>query len=169
MSKKMKNVMSGADIKNNAHRSAFDLSHKKSFTAKIGELLPIHVEDVAPGEYHRIATSLFTRTQPCQTAAFCRFKEHIDWFFVPYHLLWRYYNNFIVQTNANEWATTPAQTQYLNGQSPLFSHHPYFTATDLLNVLGRVDSDPLKQKNPLGYRRYSLSERWSYNISKSEA
>lgn len=159
MSKKLKNVMAGADIKNNAHRSAFDLSHKKSFTAKVGELLPIHVEDVAPGEYHRIATSLFTRTQPCETAAYCRFKEHVDWFFVPYHLLWRYYNNFIIQTNANEWATTPARTDFLNGQAPLFNHHPYFTAFDLLNVLNRVDSDPLKQKNPLGYRRFSLSSK----------
>lgn len=159
MSKKMKNVMSGADIKNNAHRSAFDLSHKKSFTAKVGELLPIHVEDVAPGEYHRIATSLFTRTQPCETAAYCRFKEHVDWFFVPYHLLWRYYNNFIIQTNANEWATSPANTLFLNGQSPLFNHHPYFTAFDYLNVINRVDSDPLKQKNPLGYRRLSLSSK----------
>lgn len=159
MSKKMKNVMSGADIKNNAHRSAFDLSHKKSFTAKVGELLPIHVEDVAPGEYHRIATSLFTRTQPCETAAFCRFKEHVDWFFVPYHLLWRYYNNFIVQTNANEWATSPSQSQSPLGQTPLFIRHPYFTATDFLNVIGRVDSDPLKQKNPLGYRRLPLSAK----------
>lgn len=158
MSKKIKNVMSGADIKNNAHRSAFDLSHKKSFTAKVGELLPIHVEDVAPGEYHRIATSLFTRTQPCQTAAFCRFKEHVDWFFVPYHLLWRYYNNFIVQTNANEWAISP-NAQLNGGQDPLFSHHPYFTATSWEAALNKIKTISTKKNNPLGYDRGELSKK----------
>lgn len=155
----MKNVMSGADIKNNAHRSAFDLSHKKSFTAKVGELLPIHVEDVAPGEYHRIATSLFTRTQPCQTAAFCRFKEHVDWFFVPYHLLWRYYNNFIMQTNANEWATSAGQSQGTGNDTgaPLFQHHPYFTISNWSTAVSKVDTLNDKKNNPLGYNRKQLS------------
>lgn len=157
MSKKMKNVMSGADIKNNAHRSAFDLSHKKSFTAKVGELLPIHVEDVAPGEYHRIATSLFTRTQPCQTAAFCRFKEHVDWFFVPYHLLWRYYNNFIMQTNANEWATSPFSSAANPSGEPLFNHHPYFTISNWMSSFQKIESVPQMRHNPLGYARKPLS------------
>ena len=149
--------MSGADIKNNAHRSAFDLSHKKSFTAKVGELLPIHVEDVAPGEYHRIATSLFTRTQPCQTAAFCRFKEHVDWFFVPYHLLWRYYNNFITQTNANEWATSPVSSSANPSGEPLFNHHPYFTISNWMSSVAKIESVPQMRHNPLGYDRKPLS------------
>ena len=157
MTKKMKNVMSGADIKNNAHRSAFDLSHKKSFTAKVGELLPIHVEDVAPGEYHRIATSLFTRTQPCQTAAFCRFKEHVDWFFVPYHLLWRYYNNFIVQTTANEWALSAGQSSSAVYGQPLFNHHPYFTINNWMSAFAKIDKNDTLKNNPLGYNRKLLS------------
>ena len=157
MSKKMKNVMSGVDIKNNAHRSAFDLSHKKSFTAKVGELLPIHVEDVAPGEYHRIATSLFTRTQPCQTAAFCRFKEHVDWFFVPYHLLWRYYNNFIMQTNANEWSLKPNQSSANPSGEPLFSHHPYFLHSNWESAVAKIEKDAHSKNNPLGYDRKQLS------------
>lgn len=157
MAKKLKNVMSGADIKNNAHRSAFDLSHKKSFTAKVGELLPIHVEDVAPGEYHRIATSLFTRTQPCQTAAFCRFKEHVDWFFVPYHLLWRYYNNFIMQTNANEWAVRSNQSSANPSGEPLFSHHPYFTISSWISSVAKIESVPQMRHNPLGFNRKQLS------------
>lgn len=157
MSKKMKNVMSGVDIKNNSHRSAFDLSHKKSFTAKVGELLPIHVEDVAPGEYHRIATSLFTRTQPCQTAAFCRFKEHVDWFFVPYHLLWRYYNNFIMQTNANEWATSSGSSASNPSGEPLFHHHPYFTISNWMSSVAKIESVPQMRHNPLGYDRKPLS------------
>ena len=159
MSKKLKNVMSGVDIKNNAHRSAFDLSHKKSFTAKVGELLPIHVEDVAPGEYHRIATSLFTRTQPCQTAAFCRFKEHVDWFFVPYHLLWRYYNNFIVQTNANEWALSSGQSPSSDYGEPLFNHHPYFTINNWMSAFAKIDKDNTLKNNPLGYNRKLLSTK----------
>lgn len=149
--------MAGADIKNNAHRSAFDLSHKKSFTAKVGELLPIHVEDVAPGEYHRIATSLFTRTQPCQTAAFCRFKEHVDWFFVPYHLLWRYYNNFIMQTNANEWATSSVSSSANPNGEPLFNHHPYFTISNWMSSFAKIESVPQMRHNPLGYDRKPLS------------
>ena len=36
------------------HRSSFDLSSKKLFTAKIGEILPVYWQIAIPGSVYRI-------------------------------------------------------------------------------------------------------------------
>ena len=46
------------------HRSSFDLSSKKLFTAKIGEILPCYWQIAIPGTKYRISSDWFTRTVP---------------------------------------------------------------------------------------------------------
>ena len=54
-------------LKNNVHRSSFDLSFRNAYTAKVGEILPICVKEVLPGDKFKLDLSQFTRTQPLQT------------------------------------------------------------------------------------------------------
>ena len=84
----MANIMNMKQMRNNVSRNGFDLSFKKNFTAKAGELLPVMVKEVLPGDVFDINLSTFTRTQPINTAAFARMREYYDFFFVPYNLLW---------------------------------------------------------------------------------
>ena len=51
------------------HRSSFDLSSKKLFTAKVGEILPCYWQIAIPGNKYRISSDWFTRTVPVNTAA----------------------------------------------------------------------------------------------------
>jgi hypothetical protein len=60
------------------HRSSFDLSSKKLFTAKIGEILPCYWQIAIPGNKYRISSDWFTRTVPVNTAAYTRIKEYYD-------------------------------------------------------------------------------------------
>lgn len=61
------------------------------FTAQIGELLPVFTQWVNPNETFKLGYNGFTRTQPLQTAAFTRLRENIQYYFVPFQSLWKYF------------------------------------------------------------------------------
>lgn len=71
------------------HRSSFDLSSKKLFTAKVGEILPCFWQIAIPGTKYRISSDWFTRTVPVNTAAYTRIKEYYDFYAVPLRLISR--------------------------------------------------------------------------------
>lgn len=71
------------------HRSSFDLSSKKLFTAKVGEILPCYWQIAIPGNKYRISSDWFTRTVPVNTAAYTRIKEYYDFYAVPLRLFSR--------------------------------------------------------------------------------
>lgn len=71
------------------HRSSFDLSSKKLFTAKVGEILPCYWQIAIPGNKYRISSDWFTRTVPVHTAAYTRIKEYYDFYAVPLRLISR--------------------------------------------------------------------------------
>lgn len=73
----------------NVHRSSFDLSSKKLFTAKVGEILPCYWQIAIPGSKYRISSDWFTRTVPVNTAAYTRIKEYYDFYAVPLRLISR--------------------------------------------------------------------------------
>lgn len=81
------NPLSRARI--NVHRSSFDLSSKKLFTAKVGEILPCYWQIAIPGSSYRISSDWFTRTVPVNTAAYTRIKEYYDFYAVPLRLISR--------------------------------------------------------------------------------
>lgn len=126
--------MSMKSIKNKPHRDGFDLSRKFAFSAKLGELLPVFVEDVMPGDKFKINADWFTRTQPVTSPAYTRFGEYYDFFFVPYHLLWRYFPQFVTQTNDDNWATG------IQSKSNQFSQHPYISSNELLKTIRNANT-----------------------------
>lgn len=130
--------MSMKSIKNHVHRDGFDLSRKFAFTAKLGELLPVFVEDVMPGDHFDISADWFTRSQPVTSPAYTRFGEYYDFFFVPYHLLWRYFPQFVIQTDDDNWATG------ITSKSNRFTQHPYLSSNEVLACIrnmGTFDND----------------------------
>lgn len=86
----MANIMNEVNFRNNTSRESFDLSQKIAFTAKTGELLPVWVQEVLPGDKYKVNMQALTRTMPLNSAAYVRIKEYYDFYFVPYRLLWRY-------------------------------------------------------------------------------
>lgn len=125
----MANVMSFKNLKNKPHRSAFDLSYKNAFTANVGELLPCFVKEILPGDEVRLNPSHFTRTSPVNSAAYTRIRENVDFFFVPYRLLWDKWTQFIAQTN------DPHYAQSAVGSVETFTATPYTTDGDIIRLL----------------------------------
>lgn len=80
-------------------RNAFDLSNNELLTQSLGQLLPVFVREVNPNEHIRIRPELYSRTQPLNTSAFVNIKQNIEFFFVPYRLLWSHSQTFFPKTD----------------------------------------------------------------------
>lgn len=153
----MANIMSMKSIRNKTSRNGFDLSFKKNFTAKAGELLPVMVKEVLPGDTFKINLKAFTRTQPVNTAAFARIREYYDFFFVPYDLLWNKSNTVLTQMYDNPQhavSLDPARNFVLNGEMP------YCSSSQLSSYLYYLNNDASLTNykiNYFGYNRASCS------------
>ena len=138
-------------------RNGFDLSFKKNFTAKAGELLLVMVKEVLPGDTFKINLKAFTRTQPVNTAAFARIREYYDFFFVPYNLLWNKANTVLTQMYDNPQHSVsldPSQNFVLNGEMPYFSSN---AVADYLYNVSSNSSPSDYRSNYFGYKRGSCS------------
>ena len=129
----MANVMNMANVRNKVSRNAFDLSYRNITSCCVGQLIPFFCKEVMPGDNIRLKTDWFTRTVPINTAAYTRIREHIDYFFVPYHLLWRFSEQAFTQMTDNyqhSLQEMPTDPSMLTGTSV-----PTFTLDDVDNFL----------------------------------
>lgn len=122
-------IMGLHGLKNKPSRNSFDVSARNLFTAKIGELLPCAVYEMNPGDSIRIDASYFTRTAPLQTAAFTRLRENVQFFFVPYSQLWKYFNTQVLNMTSSATgqdvsriATSPFSNEKVSTGMPYVSY-----------------------------------------------
>lgn len=153
----MANIMSLKDVRNKVHRNGFDLSFKNRFTAKVGEILPVFCKECLPGDKFKIKPSWFSRTQPLNTAAYATIREYIDFYFVPYHLLWSYFPDWITQMNDPQFAQTSTTGYNLNGSSPFLSALTIYNRL----IIGWNQAEK-RWKTPQEYSGNGLNI-WGYN------
>lgn len=115
------------------HRSSFDLSSKKLFTAKVGEILPCYWQIAIPGNKYRISSDWFTRTVPVNTAAYTRLKEYYDFYAVPLRLISRALPQAFTQMS--DYMTSAASG---TSNTKALSSVPNTSLTDISNVLALV-------------------------------
>lgn len=157
MSQTKSKLFGNFDVNNKPHRSGFDLSRRNLFSAKVGELLPVFCENVLPGDHWKLSSSSFTRTQPVESAAFTRLFEYVDFFFVPYRLLWRNaHASFTQMADAKNVALSPISTQNINDKVPYVNIYSVFgflnrTKNKVSEVGSDYVQDVLKLLTYLGY------------------
>lgn len=152
----MANIMNMKTIKNNPSRNGFDLSSKRNFTAKVGELLPVLCQEVIPGDKFSFDLKAMSRTQPLNTAAFARVREYYDFFYVPYSLLWNRANAVLSQMDYNQQHATA-----LYGTNPVYSGElPYITVNQIdsyIQMMSKTGLASVTADNYFGYNRAKLS------------
>lgn len=114
----------------NTHRSSFDLSSKKLFTAKVGEILPCYWQIAIPGNKYRISSDWFTRTVPVNTAAYTRIKEYYDFYAVPLRLISRALPQAFTQMTDYMTSASSGDTN-----TTALSAVPYTTLAQFNNIL----------------------------------
>lgn len=137
--KQRNKIMGYSSQKNKVKRNPFDLSHRNMFTAQIGELLPVVCEWVNPNETFKLGYNGLTRTASLQTAAFTRLRENVQFYFVPFYALWRWfpevYRNMPVGA-AGQNITKIAQSS--SESTKIGSKLPVFNLSDIKDVLSSL-------------------------------
>lgn len=128
------------------------------FTAQVGELLPVFTQWVNPNETFKIGYNGKTRTAALNTDAFTRIRENIQYYFVPFQALWKYFeqqvNNLTrgdAGQNISKFASSSTQASAITTSLPYISYvdlafwlnimyehavkavDAYFTATSVAN------------------------------------
>lgn len=123
-------------IKNKVSRNSFDLSHRHMFTAQIGEILPIFNTWVNPGDTLKLGYNAFSRTAPLQTAAFTRLKENVQYYFVPFQALWKYFEQVINNMTEGQFGENIAKfAASASAADKLGTSLPYIGYNDLVNMI----------------------------------
>lgn len=126
-------------LKNKVNRNAFDLSHRHMFTAQVGELLPVFTQWVNPNETFKIGYDGKTRTAALNTDAFTRIRENVQYYFVPFQSLWKYFeqqvNNLTrgdAGQNISKFASSSTEA------STISTNMPYISYVDLTTWLAEL-------------------------------
>ena len=116
-------------LKNKVNRNAFDLSHRHMFTAQVGELLPVFTQWVNPNETFKIGYNGKTRTAALNSDAFTRIRENIQYYFVPFQSLWKYFeqqvNNLTrgdAGQNVSKFASSSVEASTITTKMPYISY-----------------------------------------------
>ena len=151
----MSNVMTLKGVCNKPSRNGFDLSTKRNFTAKCGELLPNGCWEVLPGDKFQIDLRAFARTQPLNTSAYARIREYYDFFYVPFSQLWNRTNDVLTQMDYNNSHATALVPNFsaFNGELPYITQ---WNIGEYIHALATA-SDFRITKNFFGYNRAELS------------
>ena len=141
------------------HRSSFDLSSKKLFTAKVGEILPCYWQIAIPGTKYKISSDWFTRTVPVNTAAYTRIKEYYDFYAVPLRLISRALPQAFTQMT--DYATSATSD---SRNTDILKAVPYCNLSDISSYFDVIyDKDYFDDVSlPLGYGSAKLLDMLGY-------
>lgn len=76
-------------------RYKHNLSNKASITGKLGELLPVNLVEVLPGDSFMAATSALVRLLPMLAPQLTKLRAHLVHYYVPHRLVWDDWEDFI--------------------------------------------------------------------------
>lgn len=136
-------------LKNKVNRNAFDLSHRHMFTAQVGELLPVFTQWVNPNETFKIGYNGKTRTAALNTDAFTRIRENIQYFFVPFQSLWKYFEQQVNNMtkgdsgqNISKFASSSTEASKISTSMPYISYVDLYYWLNIMynKALNAVDS-----------------------------
>ena len=125
-------------------RNVFDLSHGVKLSLDMGQLVPIYVEDIIPGDKFRVRTEVMLRFAPMLAPIMHRVNVFSHFFFVPYRLLWKDWEDFL--TGGRSGTASPVYPRYQ------FSTSGVVNKGTLFDYLGY----PAGQTLPVGYQISSL-------------
>lgn len=160
------NIMGFHGLKNKTSKNSFDLSHRNLFTAKVGELIPCSVFELNPGDTINLDTSYFTRTAPLDSAAYTRLRENVQFFFVPYSQLWKYFDSQVMNmTSTPNGADISRVATGLTSNSKITTQMPFVQYKALheeLTAQANAGIDSLSSASTVGASLTNNGEyRWA--------
>lgn len=75
--------------------SAFDLSHEKKLSLKMGNLYPMFHEEIIPGDQFSVKSEVLMRMAPMIAPIMHKVDVYVHYFFVPNRIIWNQWEEFI--------------------------------------------------------------------------
>ena len=155
-------------LKNKTSKNSFDLSHRNLFTAKVGELIPCSVFELNPGDTINLDTSYFTRTAPLDSAAYTRLRENVQFFFVPYSQLWKYFDSQVMNmTSTPNGADISRVATGLTSNSKITTQMPFVQYKALHEELTALANAGIDSLDTYNYVKDNLFNNGVYRWSCS--
>lgn len=162
------NIMGLHGLKNKTSKNSFDLSHRNLFTAKVGELIPCSVFELNPGDTINLDTSYFTRTAPLDSAAYTRLRENVQFFFVPYSQLWKYFDSQVMNmTSTPNGADISRVATGLTSNSKITTQMPFVQYKALHEELTNQANSGIDSLTSTSVINHSLLNNGEYRWSCS--
>lgn len=135
--------------------NAFDLGHEKKLSFNMGELIPILLQEVVPGDKFRVNSELFMRMAPMVAPIMHRVNVYTHYFFVPNRLVYEDWEDFIT---GGELGTANPSFPVIQIQN---ANKSFFAKGTLADYLGIPVTGPGVVANPLNisalpFRAYQL-------------
>jgi hypothetical protein len=138
---------------NKPKSSVFDLSHEKKLTCNMGELIPIYLDEILPGDKFKVNTEMLIRFHPMIAPLMHRINATVHYFYVPNRLVFKNWDKFITGGDDGADATPFPQISLdagrLFGKGTLSDYFGIPTpATGTITLTEKI--------NALPYRAYQL-------------
>jgi hypothetical protein len=112
-------------------KNKFDLSREVKMSGNMGNLYPCFIQDVIPGDAFRVNTQQMVRFSPLLAPMMHNVDFKVDYFFVPYRLVWDEWKDFI--TGGEDGNDLPSYPRFYATQSATSA---YFTKGSLADYMG---------------------------------
>ena len=112
-------------------KNKFDLSHEVKMTGNMGNLYPCFIQDVIPGDAFRVDTQQLIRFSPLLAPMMHNIDFKLDYFFVPYRLVWDEWKDFI--TGGEDGNDLPSYPRWKVGAT---TRNTYLTKGSLADYMG---------------------------------
>ena len=132
----------------------FDLSHEKKLSMNMGELVPIYLQEVIPGDKFNVSSEMLVRLAPMVAPMMHRVNAYIHYFFVPNRLVWDNWQDFITGGRLGADASIIPKITIGAGADPLFTDGSLADYMGLPKISGPVTAD--FSINALPFRAYQL-------------
>lgn len=122
-------------------RNAFDRESMREFHYALGQLVPAWWEPFTAGSHVKLNRKIFQRTSQLNTAAFPILDTHVQYYFVPYRLLWSLWDDFRLGIqDINSTGLLPLAAQSSTGRVSMPTRVPYTTIQDILTTLSNMSA-----------------------------
>lgn len=142
--------------------NVFDLSHERKLSMNMGDLVPIMLNEVVPGDKFQIKTEILMRMAPMLAPIMHRVNVYTHYFYVPTRLIWSDFEEFITGGRLGPQPDVPGPVPPYGIRSDASNHSRMLTGSlaDYLGIPPNRITSPMVYDNlkfsTLPFRAYQL-------------
>lgn len=149
------------------NKNAFDLSHEHKLSCNMGDLIPIYIEPVLPGDVFRVKSEILMRMAPMVSPVMHRVNVYTHYFFVPERLVYNDFDDFLAGTVGAKpriQINTNTKQGFQKGWLPDYYGLPVFDQALIPTADQYIDAGPFRAYQ-LIYNEYFRDQKITPAIS----